>query len=128
MWVSFSVPSLWQVQDVCRCELNAGSAEIAANSGLSVRRYSSYCLNPDWCRGIAHSIIGMSQRDEYKPFYLTCCSKPCRDGRIDDKRLNKQNSTARKADLDERLCKLYDKIENVEQSSQAERVKLITKR
>jgi hypothetical protein len=51
-----------------------------------------------------------------------------RDGSIDDKRLNKQNSAARKADLDERLCKMYDKIENVEQSSQAERVKLITKR
>ena len=54
--------------------------------------------------------------------------RACGDGSIDDKRLNKQNSTARKADLDERLCKLYDKIENVEQSSQAERVKLITKR
>ena len=54
--------------------------------------------------------------------------RACGDGSIDDKRLNKQNSTARKADLDERLCKMYDKIEIVEQSSQAERVKLITKR
>ena len=59
------------------------------NSGLSAYRYSSYCLNPDRYREIAHSFIGMHQWVEYKPFYLTCCSEAYRDSSIDDKEMSK---------------------------------------
>ena len=64
---------------------------------ILVCRYSSYCLNLDRYREIAHFYIGMNQRVEYKPFYLTCCSKACRDGNIDDaEQINKQDGIVNK--------------------------------
>ena len=52
------------------------------DSRLSLCRYSSYGLDPDPYRGIAHSFIGMNQWVEYKSFYLTCCSEACGDCRF----------------------------------------------
>ena len=66
-----------------------------ANSRLSLCRYSSYCLDPDPYRGIAHSFIGMNQWVEYKPFYLSCCSEARGVRDIDDEEMNKSQFVGR---------------------------------